>query len=692
MKRRLFITGIIIVLCLTVCGIGAYGESNGSAALTTDEVETFKIWIGIQAISAGLFHSVALMEDGTMKAWGDNRYKQCDVPVRLTNVTAISAGGYHTVALREDGTVVAWGDNSYGQCDVPANLRFVVAVSAGLYHTVALRIGGSVVVWGDDGFRKNDVPSGLNNAMAISAGSYNTLALKKNGTVAAWWDGVDQSLVPANLSNVVAVAAGLGHAAALKENGTVVAWGCNERGQCNVPSDLRKVKAIAVGGMCTFALKENGTLVAWGDNEDGQLGYGNTSTAKKYSMKVLTGVKAVAAGSAHVLALKEDGTLWGWGSNKYGQLGNTVAAIDTETTVATSGFPPTEVVYAAVYNPNKNKIPSTSPVLSEAPSQEASDIPSLTLKLMTYNICLGAEKNRDEIQKIIKEVSPDILALEEVCGWGWDKSSYIASFAKKLGMAYYMAPTWRGINVAVFSKYTIIETENISEYIGNSGALRCVVEGPDGRRINVVVIHPGPYEVNQAVFEKIRGLMEPYSNQLCILMGDFNQRPSSSSLDPLRSSGWELVESGGIDNIYVLSQRAWDKTTVEIANAYGLSDHEPVGTSLSVYNHANLVWLQSISIAKLDAQAQVLTLQNNGSVDIDLSGWELTESQGNQTFVFPSGFVLAKGAALEILSKETDAAEDGTSSFLWDADNIWADGNTFSLFDILGRNVAQGAF
>ncbi|HCF88757.1 MAG TPA: hypothetical protein DER41_02250, partial [Firmicutes bacterium] len=33
----------------------------------------------------------------------------------LSNVTAITAGLSHTVALKDDGTVWAWGYNAYGQ-------------------------------------------------------------------------------------------------------------------------------------------------------------------------------------------------------------------------------------------------------------------------------------------------------------------------------------------------------------------------------------------------------------------------------------------------------------------------------------------------------------------------------------------------------------------------------------------------
>ena len=56
----------------------------------------------------------------------------CDVPINLTNVTAITAGFEHTLALKDDGTVVAWGDNEHGQCDVPINLTNVTAIAAGV--------------------------------------------------------------------------------------------------------------------------------------------------------------------------------------------------------------------------------------------------------------------------------------------------------------------------------------------------------------------------------------------------------------------------------------------------------------------------------------------------------------------------------------------------------------------------------
>jgi alpha-tubulin suppressor-like RCC1 family protein len=77
-------------------------------------------------IAAGATHTVALGDDGTVRAWGNNSNGQLGdgtttqrtAPVQasgLASVTAIAAGNDFTVSLRIDGTVFAWGKNSNGQ-------------------------------------------------------------------------------------------------------------------------------------------------------------------------------------------------------------------------------------------------------------------------------------------------------------------------------------------------------------------------------------------------------------------------------------------------------------------------------------------------------------------------------------------------------------------------------------------------
>jgi alpha-tubulin suppressor-like RCC1 family protein len=86
---------------------------------------------GVSKVAAGPWHALALKTDGTVVAWGRNQYGQLGdgaptatvaVPrtveisagVPLSNVVAIAAGATHSVALLADGSVYAWGYNVYG--------------------------------------------------------------------------------------------------------------------------------------------------------------------------------------------------------------------------------------------------------------------------------------------------------------------------------------------------------------------------------------------------------------------------------------------------------------------------------------------------------------------------------------------------------------------------------------------------
>jgi alpha-tubulin suppressor-like RCC1 family protein len=135
---------------------------------------------GLISIAAGGYHALALRKDGTVVAWGDNGYGQCNVPRGLRGVKSISAGRDFCLALLEDGTVVAWGDNRYGQLDLPVGLNQVTAVSAGAFHGLALGADGNVTGWGGGGYRlgRADHPWHLLQFDAIAAGDGFSLGLR----------------------------------------------------------------------------------------------------------------------------------------------------------------------------------------------------------------------------------------------------------------------------------------------------------------------------------------------------------------------------------------------------------------------------------------------------------------------------------------------------------------------------------
>jgi hypothetical protein len=81
---------------------------------------------------------------------------------------ALDGGNLHSLGLKLDGTIVAWGDNSYGQCNVPAPNTDFVAFAGGTDRSLGLRSLSTTDV---EELGPGDVPN---------AGRFTKLSLKPN--------------------------------------------------------------------------------------------------------------------------------------------------------------------------------------------------------------------------------------------------------------------------------------------------------------------------------------------------------------------------------------------------------------------------------------------------------------------------------------------------------------------------------
>ncbi|MCM2356576.1 MAG: hypothetical protein NDI77_00330 [Geobacteraceae bacterium] len=266
------------------------------------------------AVAAGGNHTLALDGDGVVWAWGQNDYGQLGdgtdtdqsvaVPVLkdaagapLPRVKMIAAGGGHSLALLEDGTVLAWGHNGSGQ------------LGDGATSTDRKLLPVRVVV--------DTANTPLTRVVAIAAGGSHSLALDEDGTVWAWGynalgqlgngDSIDRRFAvkvpgfvgPTPLAaGVVPLAAGLSHSLAIDGSGNVRAWGLSFYGQLgngksrtkepeyspvqvvidanNTP--LTGVTAVTAVGHHSLAFA-GGKAWSWGANTFGQLGNGTTDNS-----------------------------------------------------------------------------------------------------------------------------------------------------------------------------------------------------------------------------------------------------------------------------------------------------------------------------------------------------------------------------------------------------------------------------
>lgn len=376
---------------------GQLGQGYDSYDSTISSIDP--TWVSslsnLQSIAAGQDHSLAVKNDGTVWRWGFTRYAP-DIdpeypyffyssPHQVSGTaggSAVAAGASHSLALLTNGQVVAWGDNADGQLGdgalmvnsvaaTVAGLNGVTQISAGVYHSLALKNDGTVWAWGSGGDgqlgtgRNIDVSNpvavpSLADVKRIAAAGMHSLAIKTDGTVWAWGnnyygqlgDGTDvdkntpvQVTAEVNgvvqpLTNIVAVCGGDWHSVVVDGSGTVWRWGYDYY-DAYEDSDYYYDRAIPVtrvpasldvacGAEFTLALARDGTVSAWGNNYFGQLGNGTDIDSypegTTYSLQVrnLSGVSAIAAGYYHSLALKSDGTVWRWGYGSYD------AATDTD--------------------------------------------------------------------------------------------------------------------------------------------------------------------------------------------------------------------------------------------------------------------------------------------------------------------------------------------------------------------------
>lgn len=176
---------------------------------------------GVTALAAGSDTTCAILADTTVRCWGLNQSGQVGdgtttlmylTPVvvpGLIGVTAISARRGHVCALLQDATVRCWGENYAGQLGdgtttdqlspvAVTGLSGVTAVTAGESHTCALLEDATIRCWGSDasGALGDGAPTqtrlapvavaGLSGATAIGAGSEFTCALLADTTVRCW--------------------------------------------------------------------------------------------------------------------------------------------------------------------------------------------------------------------------------------------------------------------------------------------------------------------------------------------------------------------------------------------------------------------------------------------------------------------------------------------------------------------------
>lgn len=279
------------------------------------------------SISVGLFHACALLDNSTIKCWGNGLYGQLgqgntnsigdaanEMGDNLASIslgtgrtaTAVFAYGYTTCAKLDNGDLKCWGRNTTGMLglgdianrgDGPNEMgdnlpavslgtgRTASKVDGGLDFSCAMLDNGSVKCWG--------------NNQRAQLGKDNSIHLGDNANE------MGDNLTAINIGagrTATDISAGYQFVCVKRDNNTQICWGRNGDGQCGVGRSVGQEQDIGdtagemaglagvdfgagfgtlskiwVFGLSACSMDTSNVVKCWGRNAEGELLYGNTT-------------------------------------------------------------------------------------------------------------------------------------------------------------------------------------------------------------------------------------------------------------------------------------------------------------------------------------------------------------------------------------------------------------------------------
>ena len=277
--------------------------------------------VSVVEIAASL-HVLVLLSDGSVVGLGENRSGQLGRPKSFrfspaervplpAKAVQVAAGEDTSFALLDDGTVWAWG--------------------RGYERTLGVDLKGATERHTPEAIPKlqgvSQIVADGNTAMAVMADG----TVRAWGALPAFLTGgrqvhpgVSQPMPLPGLENIARVTGDPSMGFALTKDGRVIGWGWKQR-PAELPG-LKDVVSIATVAEAAAAVTRDGQVWTWGSN--GQAGLGNgvrgdtgdPPQSTPLPVKGISGAVEVKAGSygRHLIVRRRNGTLIGWGNSDWG--------------------------------------------------------------------------------------------------------------------------------------------------------------------------------------------------------------------------------------------------------------------------------------------------------------------------------------------------------------------------------------
>ena len=322
-----YLAALVMSLSLASCSIVSSTPVLNDVLASKGDTRPFDTPLPVNTahkkLAIGYMTTVGVKADGTVWSWGSDydgslgngrkpTQQYTPKPIEgMTDFVEVAGTGSHFLALRKDGTVWAWGDNRYGQLGYATvknysatpqpvvGLKDIVSVAASSGHSLALDKQGAV--WG---FGSN---VGMQLGLSPADNLPHTIPIK------AW-----------TRDDAVRVLATTSTSAVLTNTGELYYWGSDfflkDKAQTpHIPRKYQFPLPIADVAMSDtlYVLTADGFVWAQAyANYSGRLGQGDL---KGYDVPVkvknIGRIKSITSKTSSAIALDEKGRIWQWGES-----------------------------------------------------------------------------------------------------------------------------------------------------------------------------------------------------------------------------------------------------------------------------------------------------------------------------------------------------------------------------------------
>ena len=234
--------------------------------------EVRKVGKKIVKLACGTDHVIALLDDGKVVGWGNNRLQQAKAPAELlgTKVVDIAASDQVSYALDEDGYTHLWGNLSIN--DYKENHDYqgqIVKIAPNPNTACGITKDGKVVHLGRQVSGLSKIPE-INEKVVDLASSYNVyVAVGESGKIYMWGNPTTTGEwnLPKEIDGKVKNIYGQRYSFIARLNDdTITTWGSNALGQLNMPAELEGKKAdeIYTGFYQTHVKDQAGKITSYG--------------------------------------------------------------------------------------------------------------------------------------------------------------------------------------------------------------------------------------------------------------------------------------------------------------------------------------------------------------------------------------------------------------------------------------------